>query len=88
MGDIIWMLPEAVSSCEELEQLNEDIDVMLTWAKQLEQPTQVAKIASKNWLFHGVKIKKDIAEGEADYAKSDYYGAGTENATVLLELVP
>lgn len=76
LGDIIWMLPEAVSSCEQLEQLNEDIEVMLTWAEQLKQPTQVAKIASKNWLFHGVKIKKDIAEGEADYAKSDYYGAG------------
>jgi len=62
IADIIWMLPDAVSSCGELSSLMVDIDVMIGWAAQLEDPVKSMKIASKNWLFHGVAIKKDIAE--------------------------
>ena len=50
------MLQDAVSSCAQLEELKADIDVMLQWAEILKQPTKVAKIASKNWLFHGNDI--------------------------------
>ena len=60
----------------------------MEWAEILKQPTKVAKIASKNWLFHGVRIKKEIAEGEADWSSDDFYGAGQMNAAVLLDLVP
>lgn len=88
LGDIIWMLPEAVESCGELGNLQEDIDAMLAWAEVLKEPTRVAKIASKNWLFHGVAVKKAIAEEESDWSSGDYYGAGTETAVALLTLVP
>jgi len=88
LGNIIWMLPDAVSSCEQLTQLQADIQVMTDWAEVLKQPTKVARVASKNWLFHGVQIKADITEGQADYAAGDYYGAGDETAKVALGLVP
>jgi hypothetical protein len=88
LGDIIWMLPDAVSSCSELTQLQADIQVMTDWAQVLKQPTKVAKVASKNWLFHGKQIKKDIETEEADWAAADYFGAGDETAMVALGLVP
>jgi len=60
LGNVIFMLPEAVSSCGELTSLMADIKVMEDWAEVLKHPTKVAKIASKNWLFHGVHVKKDF----------------------------
>lgn len=55
MADIIWMLPDAVSSCGELTDLQTDLDVMLSWAGMIKtNPVKAGKVASKNWLFHGV----------------------------------
>ena len=88
LGDIIWMLPDAVSSCGELTDLQADIQVMLDWAEQLKQPVKAFKTASMNWLFHGVQIKANIAKEEADWASEDYYNAGIDSANVLLGLVP
>ena len=88
LGDIIWMLPDAVSSCGELEDLQADIDVIMAWAEIFKSPTAAAKIASKNWLFHGVKIKRDIAKEEADWASGDYWNAGLDTANVMTGLIP
>lgn len=33
---------------------------IMEWAAIFKQPTKLAKTVSKNWLFHGVEIKKDI----------------------------
>ena len=89
LGDIIWMLPDAVSSCGQLADLTTDLDVMLAWADMIKtSPTKVAKIASKNWLFHGIKVKRDIAAEEADWTKGDYYGSGQMTADVMVTLVP
>jgi len=88
IGDLIWMLPDAVSSCGELTALMADIDVMLGWAEQLEDPVKAMKIASKNWFFHGVAIKKDIHEEQAAWAAGDYFTAGQETAEVALGLLP
>jgi len=83
------MLPDAVSSCGQLEDLETDLDSMLEWAGMIkDSPTKAAKIASKNWLFHGVKVKKDLADEEADWASGDYYGAGEMTADALTTLVP
>ena len=82
------MLPDAVSSCGELEDLQADIDSIMAWAEIFENPTAAAKIASKNWLFHGVRIKRDIASEEADWASGDYYNAGLDSANVMLGLIP
>lgn len=77
MADIIWMLPDAVSSCGQLADLQTDLDVMMDWALMIKNdPAKAAKVASKNWLFHGVEIKKDINTEETDWASGDYYGAG------------
>ena len=48
----------------------------------------LAATVAKNWLFHGVEIKKDIADEQADYAKKDYYAAGQDTAAALLRLIP
>mmetsp|Transcript_31775 Transcript_31775/g.39520 ORF Transcript_31775/g.39520 Transcript_31775/m.39520 type:complete len:133 (-) Transcript_31775:159-557(-) len=88
LGDIIWMIPDAVSSCSELTQLQADIQVMTDWAQVLKQPTKVAKVASKNWLFHGAEIKADIEKEEAAWASANFYSAGQDTAAVLIGLVP
>ena len=87
-GQIIWDLPNATESCEKLGQLQDDIQTMEDWAEIIRTPTQAMKVASKNWLFHGVEIKKDIADEQADYAKKDYYSAGQDTAAALLRLIP
>merc|ERR1712060_204326 len=88
LGDIIWMLPDAVSSCGELTELQTDLDVVMEWAEIFKHPTQVAKIASKNWLFHGVKVKKDIADEKTAWASGDFFSAGDDTAEALTILVP
>lgn len=88
IADIFWMLPDAVSGCEDLTSLQADIDVMLGWAEQFKNPAATAKIASKNWLFHGVEIKKDINMEKAAWASGDYFDAGQDTAAGLLRLVP
>lgn len=88
IGNIFWLLPDATASCGELSELQADIDVMLAWAEIFKSPTKAAKIASKNWLFHGVEIKKDIADEEAAWAAKDYFTAGDSTAKGFLRLVP
>ena len=89
LADIIWMLPDAVSSCGQLTDLETDLDVLLDWALMIKTaPAAAAKMASKNWLFHGVKIKKDLALEQSDWESGDYYGSGQETAAVMTTLVP
>ena len=59
VGKMIWMLPEAVSGCD---NLGEDIDAIKEWAEIFSDPARLGKTVSKNWIFHGVEIKKDIAQ--------------------------
>ena len=88
LGNFIWMLPDAVSTCGELTQLEADLQEMLDWAEMLRQPEAVAKTVSKNWLFHGVSIKKHMNNQKADYASADYYGTGEETGEIALTLLP
>ena len=88
LGNVIWMLPDAVSSCGELTALQADLDVVTEWAEILKHPAQASKMASKNWLFHGVHVKKDITTLNADYESADYYGVGTNTADIALTLLP
>lgn len=61
----------------------------MDWALMIKtDPAKSAKIASKNWLFHGVEVKRDIATEEADWSQGDYFGSGDETAMVLTTLVP
>jgi len=88
LGNFIWMLPNAVSTCGTLTELKADLDAMLDWAKILKHPLKVSKIASKNWLFHGAEIKADIEKEEAAWASANFYSAGQDTAAVLIGLVP
>ena len=67
--------------------MDDDIAEIEAWAEIFKEPTVLAKTVSKNWLFHGVQIKKDIATEQADWAAQDYFKAGEDVATILTELV-
>lgn len=88
LGNVIWMLPDAVSSCGELTELEADLKVMEDWAEVLKNPIEVTKIASKNWLFHGTHVKDDVKEQQDDYTKADYFGVGEMTADIALTLLP
>lgn len=84
MGDIIFMLPDAVASCSGME---DDIAAIEEWAAIFKQPTHLAKVVSKNWLFHGTEVKKDIADQEADWAAEKFFESGNDAANVLTTLI-
>jgi hypothetical protein len=61
IGDLIWMLPDAVSSCTD-PSLKTDIASIEAWAVIFKQPLKLSKTVTKNWLMHGEDIKKNIAK--------------------------
>jgi hypothetical protein len=58
-GDIVWLLPDAVSSCTGVD---EDIATIMEWADIFKHPIALTEAVSKNWLFHGTEIKASIDE--------------------------
>jgi len=76
VGNFIWMLPNAVSTCQKVEDIESDLQTVLTWAEILKSPLKVSKIAAKNWLFHGTTIKADIDAEMAAWTAADYYTSG------------
>jgi len=83
-GKFIWDLPNAIDTCKGMD---EDIAAIEAWADIFKQPETLAKTVSKNWLFHGVAIKKDINKEEADWKNQDYFNAGVDSASVITGLV-
>lgn len=83
-GAIVWALPDAVAGCEGMD---DDITAIEQWAAIFKEPTKLAKVVSKNWLFHGPAVKKDLAAQKADWAAQDYFKAGEDAAKVITDLV-
>jgi len=83
-GTIIWALPDAVAGCEGMD---DDIAAIEQWATIFKQPTKLAKIVSKNWLFHGPEVKKDLAAQKTAWAAQNYFEAGQDAAKVIVDLV-
>ena len=84
IGDFLWQLPDAVQACTGMD---DDIAEIEAWAEIFKEPTVLAKTVSKNWLFHGVKIKAEIAQQQADWAAAEYFNAGKDAADVLIDLI-
>ena len=84
-GKVIWDLPDALQNCE---NMTDDIQKIEDWAQVFTHPLSLAKKISKNWLLHGVDVKKDIALEESYWASSDYFNAGKEAAAAVELLVP
>ncbi len=61
VGDILWLLPDAVSGCTD-PGIKTDIAAIEAWAAIFKQPIKLSKIVGKNWLMHGTEIKKNIEE--------------------------
>ena len=70
------------------ENMHEDIGKIETWGQEFTHPISLVKKISKNWLLHGVDIKKDIALEESNWASAAYFEAGKEAAAAIELLVP
>lgn len=86
IGDIIFLLPDAVSGCTD-PGIFVDIHTIEDWAVIFKQPLKLSKTVGKNWLMHGTEIKKTITEEEADWAAKKFFDAGVATASVLAALV-
>ena len=84
LGNIIWLLPDAVQGCENMD---DDMAAIMAWADIFKHPTKLAKTVSKNWIFHGVQAKKDIAQEETDWEAQKWFAAGQDTANVLVDLI-
>lgn len=58
LGDIIWLLPDAVSACDNMD---DDMAAIMAWAEIFKHPAELTETVTKRWLFHGTEIKKEIA---------------------------
>lgn len=84
LGDILWLLPDAVAGCNDL---GDDMDAIMKWAGAFKHPVHLGKVVSKNWLLHGVQAKKDLTKEKADWAAGDYFTAGEDVADIMTLLV-
>ena len=85
VGQVIWDLPDALQNCENMD---EDIAKIEDWAQAFTHPVSLVKKISKNWLLHGVDVKKDIALEESNWASAEYFEAGKAAAAGIELLVP
>jgi hypothetical protein len=67
--------------------LHDDFAEIAAWADIFTQPAHLAETVTKNWLLHGRRIKRDIADTEADWAAGSYFSAGTDTADALVKLI-
>ena len=85
IGKVVGEFPDALANCKNMD---DDLNAIEDWAKVFLEPATLAKKVSKNWLLHGRKVKKDIAQEEADWSSSDYFDAGKDTAAAIELLVP
>jgi hypothetical protein len=78
------MLPDAVQGCN---NLGNDMADIMAWAEVFKHPVKLGKKVSKNWVFHGVEAKKDIAKEKSDWANKDYFKSGEDVADIMTLLV-
>jgi len=74
----------AMTTCQGMD---DDITAIEAWAQIFTEPEKLSKTVAKRWLFHGSKIKADIAKEEADWSAGDYFDAGIDTALALTEAV-
>ena len=84
VGQIIWDLPDAFTSCTGMD---DDIAAIEEWAEIFKQPIKLSKIVSKNWLLHGVEIKEQITNGKTAFDSGEYFDAGEDAANAIVDLV-
>jgi len=68
--------------------MDDDMAKIEDWAQVFTEPATLAKKVSKNWLLHGVQVKEDIAEEQADWSSGAYFNAGKDAAAAIELLVP
>ena len=59
IGKVIWMLPDAVQTCEGMD---DDIAAIEEWADIFNHPVQLIELVNKRWIFHGTEVKEAIRE--------------------------
>ena len=68
--------------------MDDDMAKIEDWAQVFTEPATLAKKVSKNWLLHGVQVKEDIAQEQADWSSGAYFNAGKDAAAAIELLVP
>ena len=84
VGEALEQLESSVDTCQGMD---DDIAAIKEWAVIFKDPAKLAKVAGKNWLFHGVEIKKDLAEEQDDWAAGNWFDAGEDTADALVTLL-
>ena len=84
IGNVIWMLPDSVKSCEGMD---DDINAIKVWADIFKHPIQLTETIAKRWLTHGTEIKGLLAKEQADWAAKQYFSAGDDTAAALVDLL-
>ena len=67
--------------------MDDDIAAIEEWAEIFKHPIKLSKIASKNWLHHGVEIKEQITNGKTAFDSGEYFDAGEDAANAIVDLV-
>lgn len=67
--------------------MGDDISAIEQWAEIFEEPTKLAEKASKAWLLHKNKVKKDAGSIEADWESGLYFNSGVDVADLLTLVV-
>ena len=84
IGNVIWMLPDAVKSCDHMD---DDINAIKQWADIFKHPIHLTERVAERWLTHGEAIKTDIKKEQHDWSVHQYFEAGDDTAAALVELL-
>ena len=84
LGKVIWMLPDAVQTCE---GMNDDIAAIEAWADIFNHPVQLVELINKRWIFHGTEVKAAIHQEQQDWHAGNFFNAGDDTAAALVDLL-
>ena len=80
IGEAMQMLPEDLSSCENMQN---DVKTLSNWATIFTNPKQLMSKVSINVMFHYTEIFADTVKLTGD-CNSDYYNCGNDIADILV----
>ena len=84
IGSVIWMLPDAVKNCENMDS---DIHAIKEWADVFKHPLKLTDTIAKRWLTHEDEIVHMLHKEQEDLAKHQYFSAGDDTAAALVDLL-
>ena len=81
IGKVITELPADLADCKDMQG---DITRIEAWAKIFENPKELVKTVSENFLKNYKDIFADVSKISTDWTAKDYYDAGDDIADILV----